>query len=166
VPCYFDSAKAAVSVEALLFGSGDLITRAQHIGLPHSIYLFKGADHVPFFLGGNSAPYMDTTIRVIRDFLSQHTVCNPLYSSVEKLESEIPVAVYPNPANDFIMIASGFNELLNVELRDLSGRILFSQNIAPRTEIKLSTRDYAAGMKLVYFKDETGKVRNVKKIIF
>lgn len=165
VPCYFDSAKAASSVEALMFGSGDLITRAQNVGIPHSLYLFKGADHVPFFLGGNSAPYMDTTINVIRDFLSQHTVCNPLFSSVDKIEREVPVAVYPNPANDYLMIASGFNELLNVEVRDLSGRMLFNQSIAPRTEIKLATRDFAAGMKLVYFKDETGKVRSVKKVV-
>ncbi len=165
VPCYFDSVKAANSVEALMFGSGDLITRAQHIGLPHSLYLFKGADHVPFLLGGSGKQYMDTTINVIRDFLSQHTVCNPLYSSVDKIEKEIPVAVYPNPANDYLIIASGFNEILNVEVRDLSGRILFNQSISPRTEIKLSTRDFAVGMKLIYFKDETGKVRSVKKIV-
>jgi len=161
VPCYFDSAKAATSVEALMFGSGDLITRAQHIGLPHSLYLFKGAGHVPFL----NQVYMDSTYWVIRDFLSQHTVCNPLYSSVDKIEQEVPVAVYPNPANDYLMIASGFNEVLNVELRDLSGSVLFSQIIQPRTEIKLAARDFAMGMKLIYFKDETGKVRSVKKVV-
>lgn len=167
VPCYFDSAKAAVSVEALMFGSGDLIRRAQNVGIAHSLYLFNGAGHAPFLLGGNSTQlYMDTTISVVRDFLSQHTVCNPMYSSVENLESDALVAVYPNPANDFVTISSASNALLNVEVCEISGSVLLKQSIAPRTEVKISTNDVLSGLKLIFIKDENNKIIRVQKIVF
>ncbi|MDW8273300.1 MAG: alpha/beta hydrolase [Chitinophagales bacterium] len=93
VPCSYDSTKAANSVEAQMFGSCDLAVRAARIGLPHSVYIFKGAGHVPFVF--NQA-YMDTTIAVIRDFLAQHVVCGGL-SSTNDLQTDEVFQVFPNP---------------------------------------------------------------------
>lgn len=48
VPFYYDSILAITQVEAMLFGSGDIHRRANHIGLRNKLKAFEGAGHTPF----------------------------------------------------------------------------------------------------------------------
>lgn len=153
VPCFYDSAQAAVSVEASLFGSGDIRNRCQQIGLPHSIYLFQGAGHVPFVLPIPLIPpastYMDSTIRVVRDFLYQQVVCDSaLISGMEDL-GEVNMNVYPNPFSEVLKV-----ELTNsngdnmVEVFDVYGRLVAAQKSAVK-QISINTSAWGNGMYVV-----------------
>ncbi|KAA9325557.1 alpha/beta hydrolase fold domain-containing protein [Hymenobacter busanensis] len=54
----------------LLYGSGALKPRADAVSVPNTLYPFKNAGHVPY--NGTNATqlaYMDTTFRVVRNFL-------------------------------------------------------------------------------------------------
>jgi hypothetical protein len=123
VPCYFDSARAANSVEAQMFGSCDLKKRAQRIGLPHSFYFFQGASHVPFVF--NQA-YMDTTIWTIRDFLAQHVVCGG-WSKLPDVAS-LSIKVFPNPFAEYISVIAPEQVEYQYELSDVTGRIMWRQS--------------------------------------
>ncbi|RTQ49548.1 hypothetical protein EJV47_12025 [Hymenobacter gummosus] len=54
----------------VVYGSGAIKPRADEVRVPNTLYTFQGAGHVPY--NGTSATqqaYMDTTVRVVRDFL-------------------------------------------------------------------------------------------------
>ncbi len=164
VPCYFDSAKAANSVEALMFGSGDLITRATNVGLPHSIYLFKGAGHVPFVF--NQA-YMDTTIWTIRDFLVQHVVCVTEVSSVREVAGERRFNVYPNPFHGGFTIekSPGFSDDYTVQLTDLAGRLMDVKMENDAGDVKkISLKEHATGFYLLKLISSSGSTVFAQKI--
>ena len=129
VTCYFDSVYASTHPESLLFGGGDIQNRLTHINLNHHIYLFQGADHVPYILPIPFFPpasnYMDSTVWVVRDFLYQNTVCDSaLISGVEEIGNEISVSVFPNPSDDLINISSHTNSDLAVEIFSIDGRLV------------------------------------------
>lgn len=132
VPCLFDSAKAANSVEAQMFGSCDLNNRAQNIGLPHSFYFFKGASHVPFVF--NQA-YMDTTIWTIRDFLAQHVVCGGWSGVQDLLLNQITVS--PNPFSQSFEVRMPDNAMCYFTISDVIGKTLMQGNLNGYQSIEL-----------------------------
>ena len=158
VPCYFDSAKAASSVEALMFGSGDLNTRAQHIGLPHSFYFFEGASHVPFVF--NQA-YMDTTIWTIRDFLAQHIVCGGLSSIHEQAINKVSVQPNPFKSNFTINIPDGL--WLKITITDIAGNLLKQENIYSSTVLELNNA--ANGIYLLRLEDLDKRMSKTIKLV-
>ncbi|GAB2964353.1 hypothetical protein GCM10027048_37230 [Hymenobacter coalescens] len=51
-------------------GSGAIKLRADAVGVPNTLYTFRGAGHVPYNgLSATQQAYMDTTFRTVRDFL-------------------------------------------------------------------------------------------------
>ncbi len=60
------------------------------------------------------------------------------------------INIYPNPANDFLIIKTGITNFFNTELSisDLSGYILYTQNISS-PEILLNVSNYAQGMYII-----------------
>ncbi|MBX2908134.1 MAG: T9SS type A sorting domain-containing protein [Chitinophagales bacterium] len=129
VPCFYDSAKAASSVEAMMYGSGDLNNRAQHIGLAHSFYFFQGASHVPFVFNQN---YMDTTIWVIRDFLAQHVVCGGL-NTINKANN-FSVKVYPNPFYGNFIVETNNEKPITATLTDITGKTILFEKITDKKQ--------------------------------
>ena len=117
------------SVTARFFGSQCIHERANRMNLVNDFYPFYGADHVPFVLPIPFLPpaslYMDTTIRFIRDFLVQHTECNPeLISSISESNTSHTFEVYPNPAQSsvyFTLNSTDQNDA-TVRLLDLTGK--------------------------------------------
>jgi dienelactone hydrolase len=136
VPCYYDSAKAATSVEAQMFGSGDLNNRAQHINLPHSFYFFKGASHVPFVF--NQA-YMDTTIWTIRDFLAQFVVCGGWSGVQEPMLNQMFVS--PNPFYQSFVVRFSDNASYGFSISDMLGKIILQGKLNANELIELPSND-------------------------
>lgn len=89
--------------------------------------------------------------------------CEYLYKydelSVSLEENDVTFNVYPNPANDMINIEAQDIEL--VELYDIYGRMLYSEDINDNTSIDIS--DFAEGIYFIKIYSE-GK-NSVKKII-
>ena len=59
----------------LLDGSRMLKEQANAIGITNPFYTWYGQDHVPYANGSNTAAYMDTTIKFVRDFLVSRLGC-------------------------------------------------------------------------------------------
>jgi alpha/beta superfamily hydrolase len=90
-------------------GSYSVSAKAHKLGIPSCFEIYEGQDHVP---ATTNAAYYDTTITIIKDFL-YHFVCsaplncinNAQFASIEEtITSNIEWSVYPNPANNQIMI--------------------------------------------------------------
>ncbi|GAA4382602.1 hypothetical protein GCM10023186_23100 [Hymenobacter koreensis] len=84
-------------------GSGAIKTRADAVNLPNTLYTFRGAGHVPY--NGTSVTqqaYMDTTFRVVRNFL------RPLLG--QAVTPPLPVTL-----TRFTATRQGQNALLNWE---------------------------------------------------
>ena len=95
--------------------------------------------------------------------IDSHTVfsndCNP--SSVEIIEIEINLSVYPNPTSEKINISiENFNGNINTEVYDLIGNRLQSTN-----KTTISLRDYAKGIYIlkVSYGDRVEEVKVIKE---
>ena len=62
---------------------------------------------------------------------------NDTLTSINELSQNIAVAVYPNPAKNEVFITSEKEDILSIELHDLSGRLVRSISI-PQGMYKLS----------------------------
>jgi hypothetical protein len=171
VSCYFDSVYASTHPESLLFGGGDIKNRLSHINLNHSIYLFQGADHVPYILPypfiAPASKYMDSTIWIVRDFLFQNTVCDPTtISGVENVEYELPVSVFPNLTDDATFIYSHSNKNLIAEVFSVEGKLLQTKWIAAESFETISKQELGTGMYLVRIADLKDSIHKVERIVF
>lgn len=85
-------------------GSFAIDTFSMKRGLPHRLYTFLGAGHVPFVplgpaIGENvivASRYMDTTIRETSDFLYKNIICGTV-TSTEPIRFAEKLSVFPNP---------------------------------------------------------------------
>lgn len=171
VSCYYDSVYASTHPESLLFGGGDIKNRLNHIGADYSLYLFQGADHVPYILPYPFIPpasyYMDSTIWIIRDFLYQHTVCDPTQiSGVESIGNEIPVSVFPNPTDDATVIYSHYGNDLTAEIFSVEGKLLRKKFIAAESFETISKQELGVGMFLVRISDLKNSIHRTERIVF
>ncbi len=62
--------------------------------------------------------------------------------------------VFPNPADDFVLIKTGIGRLENAELLlyDINGNIIY-QEMMPSIEMNLDVSNYAEGMYMLQIKD-------------
>ncbi len=171
VSCYFDSVYASTHPESLLFGGGDIKNRLEHIGLNHSLYLFEGADHVPYILPIPFLPpastYMDSTVWIVRDFLFQNTTCDPTtISGVEDIDTEIPVSVFPNPSGDVTTIYSNSDKDLTVEIFSVEGKLLHRKILPAQSSQTVSKQQLGAGVFLIHVSDSKSASGKVERIVF
>jgi para-nitrobenzyl esterase len=157
----------------IVAGGNPLERRVWNLGIPTGFYTWWGADHTPFILGTNTAAYMDTTIRYIRDFLSSQLCATAFsysrdsltenycgtFTSVDDVASS-EVLVYPNPSNGEIEVQLGRNDEWVVEMYDLSGRVVQSKT---QTGSRIKLEQHTAG---VYFLRVTGNEQTkVQRVI-
>ncbi len=171
VSCYFDSVYASTHPESLLFGGGDVKNRLDHIGVNYSLYLFQGADHVPYILPIPFIPpaskYMDSTIWIVRDFLYQNTVCDTtLISGVGNVADEIPLTLFPNPSDDATVIYSQCENDLIAEVFSVEGKLLARKFVAAKSSATISKQELGAGMYLVRVSDLKKATHKVERIVF
>lgn len=87
----------------------------------------------------------------------------PNYLSVDDFVSS-KFSVFPNPATDIVMITNSENiGIEQVEVFDVSGKIIKSQNFNSENEVLLNIGDFAVGMYLLHIKTNEGKA--VKKMV-
>ncbi len=171
VSCWYDSVYASTHPESLLYGGGDIYNRLSHINLPHSMYLFQGADHVPYILPYPFIPpasnYMDSTVWIVRDFLFQNVTCDPtLISSVGDVNFELPVSVFPNPSDDVTMIYSHYDNELTVDVFSEDGKLLQRKLVSAQSSATISESELGRGMYVIRISDVKNSVCKVERVVF
>jgi para-nitrobenzyl esterase len=174
VPFYYDSIKGITDIKARFFGSGDIINRANHVGLNYSIYPMIGADHAPFVIPSTpylppSSLYMDTTVQVLRDFLYTNTVCDPtLVSGINPVEEDnVKYSLMPNPSTSAMDFTSQYAGTFTAEIYSTDGKLAATKVIAPNATVKLTKEELGPGMFLMVLRDKAApSVLKVEKIIF
>jgi hypothetical protein len=172
VSCYYDSVYASTHPESLLFGGGDIYNRLSHINLTHSLYLFQGADHVPYILPVPFIPpasaYMDSTVWLIRDFLYQNVSCDSsIISGVENLAAVPAVAVYPNPSEDIINLTALGNEDLVAEVFSMDGKLLARKLIYANSVQHIAKNEVGTGVfQVTIFNAKNASSRKTERVIF
>lgn len=172
VPAYYDSIANITNVDASFFGGGDIRNRVQNVGLNSFTYLFQGADHCPFVIPYpptylNTIPYMDTTERFVRDFLSVNTVCDETAFSINNIGDENAISVFPNPSSTYTRVVSNYTETLQLELYSVDGKMLESRILVPGASAYLNKDKYGAGLYLLKFNSATGgKAVRTEKLVW
>lgn len=157
-------------------GSYSINAYADSIGVPNVMYTYYGAGHVPFSgTNATALAYMDTTVRFVSNFLYTYLSCtpsdpNPLPNTFNILSVPQPIAdaneisIYPNPANDYVMIETKNSSLQKVELSDIAGRLLIHHEKISSPKITIERGNLSAG---IYFLKITSDGKTVtKKICF
>lgn len=85
---------------------------------------------------------------------------NNCYVSVEDLESDQLVFVFPNPAEDFLNIKLSNGEEVTISVIDLQGRLICSEQMKGDL-IELSTNDWKTGYYRLIIKFIDGSTRNL-----
>lgn len=89
-------------------------------------------------------------------FFALHTVCNDCaIVSVEDIEAQ-NVTVMPNPATDYITVNTNSNEQVLVELYNLVGQKVYSENVVGTTNISVANLN--AGVYMLKANNSTVKV--------
>lgn len=82
---------------------------------------------------------------------------------VQVTEKEERIKIYPNPTNDQITI-EGINENAHIEIRNMSGQLLFTKTANSRN-MTISLTDLAPGTYIVNIFGEDGNLEERKKIV-
>lgn len=175
VMCWFDSTFATTHTRSSLFGGGDIKNRMSHITFNDSMYLFQGAGHVPFILPKNASLgaiaavplYMDSTERLIRDFLYKNVICDSTLAGINDPTGRLSITIYPNPSNNTISIYSGQSEGMDVAVVNAMGQVMRRDMLAANSALTLRKDDFGAGIYIVQFLTRgTNNVLKTEKIIF
>lgn len=160
----------------LVAGGNPVERRVWNLGNPTGFYTWWGADHTPFVLGTQTAAYMDTTIRYIRDFLSHQlcatsftysrdslteAFCNPPASAIEEPGAE-PISIYPNPVTNQLNLRFSGSELSEFILLDIYSREVKRINFLHNSSIP--TEQLATGLYLYELRNKSGVIKKGKVI--
>lgn len=80
-------------------------------------------------------------------------------SSVIELFAENGLSVYPNPADQQIFVESTASGLVNVDLLDLTGRMVYSEQVNFSERLSLDVSGLANGFYIVRLWDENGSLQ-------
>lgn len=155
-----------------LDGSRMLYERAVQVGVENPFYTFAGAGHVPH---NGSLAYLDTTVKVIRDFLIDQLGCTdpqlqPVNSPLETANlypftactasifesSDLSFELFPNPTNGTIQIQLPENtteftySITSINGKSIQTETIFSNNL------KLNL-DLQSGIYIIHVQTSTGE---------
>ena len=66
------------------------------------------------------------------------------------------VSIYPNPTSDVLNISTNSNNLSELTVKDITGKIVLSQNFYAK--VSINTKNYSKGIYLIDVKNNLGKV--------
>ena len=66
------------------------------------------------------------------------------------------VSIYPNPTSDVLNISTNSNDLSELTVKDITGKIVLSQKF--NTKITINTENYSKGIYLIDVKNDLGTV--------
>lgn len=111
------------------------------------------------FIGFHSTSAANTGTQAL--FLDNVTVTQTL--GVKDFSAN-KFSVYPNPSNGLVTVNNTLNALIsNVQITDLNGRIIKTDNFASSTEIQVNISDLSAGVYMMSINSDQGSV--TKKIV-
>jgi Zn-dependent metalloprotease len=74
------------------------------------------------------------------------------------------IAVYPNPANEYLTVKDYLNKTLSVSLADVSGRIILSESVVS-AEHTVNTGSIAKGVYMLSVRDASGNLVKTVKLV-
>lgn len=110
-----------------LCGSGEIHPKADNVGLLNDKLIFPGEDH-NWGVTGNSNPKFIQAIDFFSDFLYNLLPCNQNTAFFEYKNSNT-FSFSPNPAMEKIKIQSNSTQLLQLEIYNLLGEIIYKKDI-------------------------------------
>ncbi len=152
-------------------GSGEMHKQAVKVGVPSVLVSVPGGDHGDVYdpTGKFAANYADFATRMV--LFTKNIACNEPITSFATAIDDIDyrqVNVYPNPSDDNITLSLGDNATggYNVEVFDLTGRMIFNSGKQNDAQYILSKENIGTGLFVtrVVFNDK--KAVLIKKIIF
>ena len=66
------------------------------------------------------------------------------------------VSIYPNPTSDVLNITTSSNDLSELTVKDITGKIVLKQNF--NNKITINTENYSKGIYLIDVKNNLGTV--------
>ena len=119
---------------------------------------------------GNS--YFQIRFRFISDFnvvdlgTSIDDISITGVTSVEEINENANVIVYPNPSNEelYILVLDNASPLQQIELRSIDGKVIYTQDRPSSKQIKISTASLSGGIYLLGLVNENGD-RSFKRIV-
>ncbi|HIF14422.1 MAG TPA: T9SS type A sorting domain-containing protein [Bacteroidetes bacterium] len=154
----FGTDTVSTAVEASFHGSETIHKRAANIDHIHKFHPFLGAGHVPFVLPIPFIPpasyYMDTTVKVIRDFLYENVICDPY--GLTKIEDyhkpHETLSIIPNPANDItnLLLNSSSDNTFSIILFDHMGRKVIETKIRSNLKTSIDLSQLEKGIYILH----------------
>jgi len=92
---------------------------------------------------------------------SSYTVefCTDSIANSIEIKNETAITIYPNPANNYIIIKNEFNNIVNIKLLDIAGNILVNNNVYTNRYV-LNINKLEKG---IYFVNIDGIVKKIVK---
>ncbi len=158
------------AIPVSLYGSGNLETRMNNLGIYNVLDTYSGSDHPP--LGGGN---YTITLNNFSNFLFNILDCNPNNEkkidqkkceiksaptdstntdtttidttnvSIFSLQEENVVLVYPNPVENVLYLKSELN-IDAVQIVDVLARVVYKQNIEAKTETQINVSAFDKGI--------------------
>jgi predicted esterase len=142
-----------------LSGSFSIDSMAKVLGIKSQLHTFKGMGHVPFSPRGtnasNSKFYIDSVEVLIRDFLFPLVDENSV--SIDETNFEQAITIFPNPAQDWIMVQNKYVSNIEIEIKDLMGKNLDSF-LSNELNTKIPLNNYKDGVYMLRIFDKNLKM--------
>jgi hypothetical protein len=81
--------------------------------------------------------------------------------SIPTIDLESSISFYPNPSNDFINISSNRDQLLKIELYNMTGSLIFKTDLNADT-YSLNIANYQSGLYLLRVFGQNNDIINTK----
>ena len=122
--------------------------------------LLNGATNQDYTVTANGGYYVIVTLTGCNSDTSN--IINVILTEIEVTENNKTIKVYPNPvSNELIIEIDGNNKVLNFEILNAIGKMVFKGNLLDKTIVQ--TTNFALGVYLI--KLENGRTFEFKKII-
>ncbi len=90
---------------------------------------------------------------------------NLLATSINNVETDYSVLVFPNPSIDFIQLQfHNLKQILTIDLFSSDGKLLQSKEVNTVSELQIDMSKYAAGTYLLSVKDSNSKIKTYQVI--
>ena len=90
---------------------------------------------------------------------------NLLATSINNIETNYSLLLYPNPSIDFIQLQfQNLNEVVTVDLLSSDGKLLQSKAANKTSELQMDMSKYTAGTYLLSIKDKHSKVKTYRVV--
>jgi hypothetical protein len=148
-----------------LYGSGDIATRMDNLGIYNELDTYNDGAHPPFFIQDPtlSAQRTADTKNNLANFLYNILDCNPNNlkkddqqgcdtgnpTSIAELNARKDWNLFPNPTDKFINVISE-NEIQRLIVVDAMGREMIALNAMHSKELAIDVQELSAGVYFVY----------------